>query len=145
MQRISAQQYFKKGSGIATLCGSTRFFAQCMEANRLLTFQNWVVLMCGSWGHSYHKDAEPLDRDYSLVKKLHFHKILESDVIVVVSDSSRYYGDSTIEELAFAHHRNIPVFYFDGENLFGEAMVNQIPDRYADTSLIDSFRSSLAE
>lgn len=100
--------------------------------------------MCGSWGHSYHKEAEPLDRDYSLVKKLHFHKILESDSIVVVSDSSGYFGESTTEEIAFAHHRNIPVFYFNGEIFSGWELVERIPDRYADTSLIDSFRSTLA-
>jgi hypothetical protein len=144
MKNVSAREYFEEGSGMVTLCGSTRFFAECMEANRALTFQNWVVLMCGSWGHSYHKDAEPLDRDYSLVKKLHFHKILESDAIVVVSDKSLYYGDSTTEEIAFAKHRNIPVFYFDGEIFSGWETVDQIPDKYADASLIDSFRANLA-
>jgi hypothetical protein len=144
MKNVSARQYFEKGSGMVTLCGSTRFFSECMEANRALTFQNWVVLMCGSWGHSYHKGAEPLDRDYSLVKKLHFHKILESDVIVVVSDKSLYYGESTTEEIAFAQYRKKPVFYFDGEFFSGWETIDRIPDRYADTSLIDSFRLKLA-
>lgn len=144
MINMSARQYLEKGSGIATLCGSTRFFSQCMQANRELTFLNWVVLMCGSWGHSYHKDSEPLDRDYSTVKRLHFHKILESDVIVVVSDKTLYYGDSTKEEIAFAQFRNIPVFYYDGEVFSGYEIVERVPDRYADTSLIDSFRSSLS-
>ena len=81
-----------------------------MEANRILTFQDWIVLMCGSWGHSYHKDAESLDRDYLTIKKLHFHKIRESDAIVVVTDSTPYYGESTTEEITFAKHRNKPVF-----------------------------------
>lgn len=143
MQNISARQYFHNGSGMVTLCGSTRFFAECMEANRLLTFDNWVVLMCGSWGHSYHKDSEDLTRDYSTVKRLHFQKILESDAIVVVSDKSLYYGESTTEEIAFAKHRNKPVFYYDGESLSGWSAIDKIPDRYADISLIENFRQSI--
>jgi hypothetical protein len=99
--------------------------------------------MCGSWGHSYHKEAGALDRDYSLVKKLHSHKILESEEIVVVSDSSGYYGDSTTEEIAFARYRNIPILYFDGEIFSGWEIVERSPNRYADASLIDSFRASL--
>jgi hypothetical protein len=143
MRNVSARQYFEEGSGMVTLCGSNSFFPECMEANKALTLQNWVVLMCGVWAKSYHKDSEPLDRDYSLIKKLHFHKILESDAIVVVSDKSLYYGESTTEEIAFAKHRKIPVFYFDGELFSGWEIVDRIPDRYADTSLIDSFRANL--
>lgn len=143
MQEISAQQYFEEGSGMVTLCGSTRFFEQCMEVNRILTFCNWTVLMCGSWGHSYHKDSNDLNRDYSAVKRLHFHKILESDAIVVVTDSTLYYGESTTEEIAFAKSRNKPIFSYDGESLSGCNIVYKIPDRYSDTSLIDNFRKSV--
>lgn len=143
MINVSARHFFEKGSGIATLCGSTRFFSECMEANRELTFQNWIVLMCGSWGHSYHKEVEAIVRDYSVVKRLHFHKILESDAIVVVSDKTNYFGDSTKEEIAFCHHRNIPVFYYDGSVFSGYEAVDKLPDRYADSSLIDSFRLKL--
>lgn len=138
---ILARDYFDKGSGIVTLCGSTRFFTECMEANRILTFRNWVVLMCGSWGHSYHKDSEDVNRDYNAVKRLHYHKILESDAIVVVSDKTLYYGDSTRGEIAFAEYRNKPVFYYDGEILNGWDKIEKIPDRYLDTSLIDKFIS----
>lgn len=143
MNNVSADRFFAEGSGMVTLCGSTRFYRECMEANRALTFQNWIVLMCGNWGHSYHKDAEPVDRDYSLVKALHFQKIMESDAIVVVSDSSFYYGDSTILEIAFAKLRNKPVFYFDGKTFSGVEPIIRMPDRYSDRSLIDSFLTSI--
>lgn len=109
----------------------------------MLTFDNWVVLMCGSWGHSYHQNSEDLTRDYSTVKRLHFQKILESDAIVVVSDKSLYYGESTTEEIAFAKHRGKPVFYYDGEKFSGRNTMIEIPDRYADISLIESFRQSI--
>lgn len=134
---ISAQEFFELGSGIVTLCGSTKFFTECMEANRQLTFNNWIVLMCGSWGHSYHKDFQELDRDYTQVKLLHFHKILESDAIVVVSDETGYIGDSTKREIAFCEKRNIPIFYFDGSNFSGWENIKSLPDRYADKSLLD--------
>lgn len=101
--------------------------------------------MCGSWGHSYHKDAEEIDRDYTAVKRLHFHKILESDVIVVVSDESFYCGESTTEEIAFARHRQKPVYYYDGKHFSGFNHVLTVPDRYADNSLIEGFRKKFAK
>lgn len=120
----SAHNFFTNGKGTVTLCGSTKYFEQCMEINRRMTFQGWVVLMCGSWGHSYHKNA-PNDgnHDYSKVKKLHFTKMLISDAIIIVSDKTGYYGDSTKAEIKFAEYHKIPVFYFDGEYLTGETTV----------------------
>ena len=102
-----------------------------MECNRILTFSNWIVLMCGSWGHSYHKDATSLDRSFEQIKQLHFHKIVESEAIVVVSDSSGYIGDSTKEELSFALFLGMPVFYYDGSKLTGSTSVDSVPDRFA--------------
>lgn len=139
MNNVSARQFFGEGSGIVTLCGSSRFFKECMEANRALTFQNWAVLMCGNWEHSYHKDAEISDIDYASVKLLHYQKILESDAIVVVSDSTLYYGESTKTEIAFAEHRKKAVYFYNGRLLNGWQSVREIPNRYTDNSLIDSF------
>lgn len=134
----TAEEFFNQGSGIVTLCGSTRFFFEAMEANRILTFKNWMVLMCGSWGHSLHKfDLVRHERDYSMIKKLHFQKILESQAVVVVSDSSGYTGESTQAEIAFAMYRKIPVFDFDGE--FGGMTHKDPPQLLDDTSLIDEF------
>jgi hypothetical protein len=134
---LEANTYFTKGSGNVTLCGSTKFFAQCMEANRRLTFQNWIVLMCGSWGHSYHKDSNEQDRDYSSVKLLHFHKMLMSDVIVIVSDQTGYIGDSTKKEIAFCQEEKIPMFHFDGDVFSGSQRILRLPDRYTCTSFLD--------
>lgn len=111
--------FFDKNKGTVTLCGSTKFFTECLEVNRLLTFKGWVVLMCGSWGHSYHKglDVHKTQEEFEMVKKLHYVKILMSQAVVVVSDETMYYGDSTKAELEFAIEKNIPVFYFDGKEL----------------------------
>lgn len=110
-----------------------------MEANRILTFNNWMVYACGSWGHSYHKYAkQDTSHDYSVVKKLHFLKILESQAIVVVFDKSRYISDSTKAEINFANYRNTPVFFYDGESFVGNT--EKLPvNELADTSIVDTF------
>jgi hypothetical protein len=110
--KMDAQNYFFTNSGIVTLCGSTKFFFETVEANRVLTFLNWIVLQSGSYGHSMHKFAREEVRDYKVVKKLHFHKIQMSDCILIVTDSSRYIGDSTKAEIAFAQYLCKPVFWF---------------------------------
>lgn len=155
MKNVSARQYFKEGTGVATICGSTRYFDQVMEANKELTLSGWLVFMCGFWGNGIHKGLSFTEEEMTFVKLLHFHKILMSNAIVVVSDKSGYYGDSTREEIAFAHSRNIPVFYFDGEMFSGWEMVRensaepiknlpQIPNDFSDTSLILPWREAYA-
>lgn len=150
----TAEDYFNQGSGIVTICGSTRFFFEAMECNRILTFKNWMVFMSGSWGHSFHKfDKSEKERNYEIVKKLHFQKILRSQAIVIVTDTSGYIGNSTKAEEAFANYitktvtkaekvftnySNIPVFYFDGINFSGKTDIKP-PDLNGDTSLIDNF------
>lgn len=114
MMEMPVGKFFDMGSGIVTLCGSTKFFFEAMEANRYLTFKNWIVLQCGSWGHSFHRYSNEGSRDFSQVKLLHFHKIQMSQAIVVVSDSSNYWGKSTQAEIDFANRLNIPVFLWLG-------------------------------
>lgn len=128
-RNYTAEEFFSIGRGIVTLCGSTKFFEECMEINRRLTFKRWIVLMCGSWGHSYHKDVESglSDEDYFMIKELHLDKILLSNAIVVVSDKTGYYGESTSRELNFNDEFcNLPVFYFNGEELTGNTIVEPI-------------------
>jgi hypothetical protein len=110
---MTPTNFFTINSGIVCLCGSTRFFEETMECNRLLTFKRWVVLSVGSFGHSYHKHVET-NTDYVVVKKLHYSKILMSDAIVVVSDCTGYMGDSTRAEIAFAARFDKPIFTYDG-------------------------------
>jgi hypothetical protein len=136
----SAFKFFSNNQGTVTLCGSTKFFKECMEINRLLTFKGWIVLMCGSWGHSYHKNVENKKTDYALVKKLHFIKIAKSDAIVVVSDKTNYIGNSTKAEIEFSKYLDKPTFYFDGENLTGNCHSNSIVKDFAlEKELVNNF------
>lgn len=139
-ETYSAHDFFNHGNGIVTLCGSTKFFVECMEINRRLTFDGWIVLMCGSWGHSYHQHLENNSGiSYTNVKTLHYRKILMSDAVVVVTDKSNYIGNSTKAEVQFCKQKNIPIFYFDGEYLIGSTQVD-IPstlEKY--NSVIDEY------
>lgn len=158
MKNVSAQQFIKAGTGIVTICGSTRFFDNVMECNKELTLNGWLVFMCGFWGNGIHKGLTFTEDEMSFVKLLHFHKILQSKMIVVVTDKTGYYGDSTREEIAFANDHNIPVFYFDGELFSGWEIVAEepgetlkqgeplplIPNDFSDASLILPWRESYA-
>lgn len=120
LRQFTANEYLNQGSGKITLCGSTKFFFEAMQSNKILTFRNWKVWACGSWGHSFDLFAEKdLNHDYAVVKKLHFDKIFESDCIVVVFDKTGYMGDSTNAEIAYAEFLNKPVFYYNGINFIG--------------------------
>ena len=130
--------FLENGSGIITLCGSTRFFFEAMECNKLLTFMNWAVFQCGSWAQSFDKYSDPSDLDYSTVKKLHFQKIMLSQAIVVVTDPTGYVGSSTKAEIAFTKGLEKPVFYFDGVEFSGSAIRKPV-DYFADSYLIDAF------
>ena len=102
--------------GIATLCGSTRFFDQYREAARQLCHRGWMTFECGAYGHSYHKNSPtPLThQQHVAVKRLHFKKLALSQLAVVCTDGTGYIGDSTRCELLYCTYRSIPVVKFDG-------------------------------
>jgi len=135
---IDVQKYFAFNTGVVSLIGSTKFFYESMEVNRRLTFQGWIVLQCGSWGHSFHRYAAPLpDHSYDMVKKLHYIKMAMSDCVVVVTDGSYYMGDSTRRELTFALDVNLPVAVFDGDALYEYALSTSFKNRRPGCLLLD--------
>jgi len=138
---ITADKYFSEYSGIVTICGSTKYFFEAMECNRRLTFNNWIVLACGSWGHSMHKYSENINTDYNEIKTLHFHKIQVSDAIVVVFDDSGYTGSSTIAETKFADYLGKPIFYFKNQNFLPEARNISHSPLLRDNKHIESFKT----
>ena len=135
----SAEEFIELGNGIVTICGSTRYFFEAMEANRTLTFNNWIVLQCGSWGHSFHKYTQPIDKNFVEVKRLHFKKILMSNLVVYIANKQEgVTGDSTKAEVQFARERNLPIFKFDGVKFHG-ATYTKPESHLPDESLIDQF------
>jgi hypothetical protein len=93
---------------IVCLCGSTRFRDEFTAANRDETLAGRIVLAPGVFGWSGDLSAE--DSQGGEVKTslddLHKRKIDLADEVLVVSDQSGYFGQSTAGEIAYAvEHR----------------------------------------
>lgn len=91
---------------ITVLCGSTRFRDDFARVNRELTAQGVIVVAPGVFGHS----GDPLTEDKkALLDELHKRKIDLADDVLVVSDASGYFGDSTRREIEYARAQGKPV------------------------------------
>jgi len=123
MIKYTADEFFTQGSGNVVLCGSTKYFFQAMRCNKLLTVKNWIVTMCGSWGHSFDLyDNTSKDNKVNL-DLLHFYKIYQSHAAVIVTDETNYIGSSTKKEIEFIENIGIPYFWFNGREFSGETEV----------------------
>lgn len=100
---------------IVTLCGSTRFKDAFEAALRTETLAGKLVISVGLFGHieglDMGDDDAPSDTKVML-DELHKRKIDLADEILVVSDSSGYYGASTRSEIAYAKATGKPVRFY---------------------------------
>lgn len=92
---------------IVCLCGSTRFYAQFQQANYDRTMAGEIVLSVGFYPHAKaeHGHGEGVGHDSSekiTLDELHKRKIDLADYVLVVSDESGYFGDSTAGEIKYA-------------------------------------------
>lgn len=96
---------------VVTLCGSTRFKEEFLDANRRFTLKGYIVLMPGVFGHS--GDREALDPEVKAVlDNMHFRKIDLSDEVFVLNVGG-YVGESTAREIAYAVSHGRPVRYLE--------------------------------
>lgn len=96
---------------IVALCGSTRFRDEFAAVNRDLSRDGVIVLAPGVFTHA----GDPLTgEEKTLLDELHKRKIDLADEVLVVSDESGYYGDSTRSEIAYAEQQGKPVRYLVG-------------------------------
>lgn len=90
-----------------TLCGSMRFFPLMLEVAAAETAAGNIVLAPFS--------VVPTDEQGSAFKarldELHRRKIDLADHVIVVTDQSGYYGDSTAGEIEYARERGVPVTF----------------------------------
>lgn len=94
---------------IVTLCGSTRFKEEFEAFNKKYTLLGYIVLSCGVFGHS--GDVEGDDPEIKAkLDELYLHKILMSDLIVVINKDG-YIGEGCKKEIEFAEKNNVPVKY----------------------------------
>lgn len=107
-----------KGYKVITLCGSTRFKDEFMEAQKKLTLERNIVLTVGLFGHSGDNEVwEGMDEDTLTATKImlddmHKRKIDMSDAIFVINKDG-YIGESTKSEIAYAEAAGKEIFYLE--------------------------------
>lgn len=89
----------KHSPQIVTLCGSTRFKDEFLNAAKQLTARGVIVLSVGWFAHCEVDDIP--DDVKQKVDELHFHKIDISDWVLIL-DVDGYIGQSTNNEIEYA-------------------------------------------
>lgn len=103
---------------VITLCGSTRFRDQFMEAQKRLTLEGSIVISVGLFGHSGDEevwegmDEGTLTRTKEMLDDMHKRKIDMADGIYVINVGG-YIGDSTRSEIAYAKAEGKKVYYLE--------------------------------
>jgi hypothetical protein len=95
------------GPEVVCLCGSMRFLAQMLRVAAEETTAGVIVLAPFAVIAPADQDGEVKAR----LDALHRHKIDRADRVVVVSDASGYFGESTRGEIAYARAAGIPVTF----------------------------------
>ena len=103
---------------VITLCGSTRFKEQFLEAQKRLTLEGNIVISVGLFGHSgdnevwENMDEGTLTRTKEMLDDIHKRKIDMADEIFVINVGG-YIGDSTRSEIDYALKQGKTVRYLE--------------------------------
>jgi hypothetical protein len=103
---------------VITLCGSTRFKSEFMEAQKRLTLEGNIVISVGLFGHSgdqevwENMDEGTLTKTKEMLDDMHKRKIDMADEIFVINVGG-YIGDSTKSEIEYAVAHNKEVRYLE--------------------------------
>lgn len=95
------------GYKVITLCGSTRFKDQFIEAQKRLTLEGNIVISVGLFGHSgdqevwENMDEGTMTKTKKMLDDMHKRKIDMADGIYVINVGG-YIGESTRSEIAYA-------------------------------------------
>ena len=101
-----------------TLCGSTRFKDEFMEAQKRLTLEGNIVISVGLFGHSgdnevwENMDEGTLTKTKEMLDDMHKRKIDMADEIFVINVGG-YIGSSTRSEIDYAVATGKPVHYLE--------------------------------
>ena len=96
---------------IITLCGSTRFKEQYLEAQKRLTLECNIVISVGLFGHSG-DDEVWTEGTKAMLDDMHKRKIDLADEIFVVNVDG-YIGESTRSEIEYAKANGKVVKYLE--------------------------------
>ena len=103
---------------VVTLCGSTRFKDEFMEAQKKLTLEGNIVISVGLFGHSGDRevwenmDEGTITKTKEMLDDMHKRKIDMADSIYVINVGG-YIGDSTRSEIEYAKSHGKEVRYLE--------------------------------
>ena len=96
---------------VVTLCGSTRFKEQFLEAQKRLTLEGNIVISVGLFGHSGDEEVWT-DGTKEMLDNMHKRKIDMADSIYVINVGG-YIGESTRSEIEYATRNGKEVEYLE--------------------------------
>ncbi len=96
---------------VITLCGSTRFKEQFVEAQKRLTLEGNIVISVGLFGHSG-DDEVWTEGTKEMLDDMHKRKIDMADAIYVINVGG-YIGESTRSEIEYAKRNGKEVRYLE--------------------------------
>lgn len=99
------------GFKVITLCGSTRFKDEFLEAQKRLTLEGNVVISVGLFGHSGDNEVWT-EGVKDMLDRQHLAKIDLADEIFVINVGG-YIGDSTRREIAYAEFKGKTITYME--------------------------------
>ena len=103
---------------VITLCGSTRFKEQFIEAQKRLTLKGNIFISIGLFGHSGDEevwegmDDGTLSKTKEMLDDMHKRKIDMADSIYVINVGG-YIGDSTKSEIEYARAHGKKIEYLE--------------------------------
>ena len=99
---------------VITLCGSTRFKEQFLEAQKHLTLEGNIVISVGLFGHSGDNEVWA-EGTKAMLDDMHKRKIDMADAIYVINVGG-YIGESTRSEIEYAKKHGKTIFFYDENN-----------------------------
>ena len=96
---------------VITLCGSTRFKEQFLEAQKQLTLEGNIVISVGLFGHSG-DDEVWADGVKKMLDDMHKRKIDMADAIYVINPDG-YIGESTRSEIEYARRNGKEIMFLN--------------------------------
>ncbi len=103
---------------IVTLCGSTRFKNEFMDAQKRVTLEGNIVISVGLFGHFGDQEVWDgmnegnLTKTKEMLDDMHKRKIDMADSIYVINVSG-YIGDSTRSEIEYAKEHGKKICYLE--------------------------------
>ena len=96
---------------VITLCGSTRFKEQFLDAQKRLTLEGNIVISVGLFGHSGDNEVWT-EGTKEMLDDMHKRKIDMADGIYVINVNG-YIGSSTRSEIEYARKQGKQVLFLE--------------------------------